>query len=217
MKRKRTRKIEIPKGITPEEFYLRFVPETYRKNVKNHDMSGYKGIDLDVQFNITGRNGGEYGLKVMDGTDVETSQGKVADPVLTYTFSSKHFEEAVEGKYPWLPLDMAFDPEAVQENFTPEQAHEEMEILRGIEGQADMRVRGNNGEVVDLRMNFHGATEPAVVFITTEGIVEEIREKKYTVMEAFMAGKVKVEGPVEFAMHVMALAPEDEEDEEEED
>ena len=43
-------------------------------------------------------------------------------------------------------------------------------------------------------------------------IVEEIQDKENTVMEAYMASKIKLDGPVEFAMHVMALAPEDEEE-----
>ncbi len=209
MKKTRTRKIEIPKGITPDEFFMRFVPETFQKNVKDYDMSGYHGINLDIQFNISGPGGGNYGLKMIDGTDVETCQGTIPGPALTYTFSSKHFGETVDGKISWFPLDIVFDPEALQDEFSPEQAHEEMDILEGIYGQADMRVAGETGDVAELRMNFHGKSDPAVIFNTNHIIVKEIQDNKYTVMEAFMAGKIKVDGPVEFAMHVMALAPED--------
>ena len=55
------RKIEIPKGITPEDFFMKFVPETYARESANIDMSGYEGFTLDVQFNITGEGGGEFG------------------------------------------------------------------------------------------------------------------------------------------------------------
>ena len=205
-------KIEIPKGITSEEFFMRFVPETYNKNVREYDMSGYKGFTLTAQINITGTDGGEYGINMTDGVKVETTKDKIKDPVLIYTFNSKHFRDAVDGEFPWIPLDMAFDPEAFQDGFTPEQSHEEMDILDGLVGQADIRVTRGAGEVVDVRINFHGGTEPYVIFNTTQKIVEEIKEKEYTVMEAFMASKIRVDGPVEFAMHVMALAPEEEEE-----
>ncbi len=207
--KKRTRRIDIPQGITSEEFFVRFVPETFRKNVTDYDMSPYHGINLDIQFNISGSSGGDYGLKMINCTEVETSQGTIPDPILTYTFTSKAFGDAVDGKLPWFPLDIVFDPEALKDEFSPDQAHEEMDILEGIFGQADIRVTGETGEVAELRMNFHGQTEPAVTFNTNHTIVKEIQDEKYTVMEGFMAGKIKVDGPVEFAMHVMALAPED--------
>ena len=210
--KEREKKIEIPKGITPEEFFLDFVPKTYNQNVKGYDMSGYQGFTLTGQIIITGSDGGEWGLQMTDGVKVETRKGKIKDPVVAWTLSSRHFREAADGEFPWLPLDMAFDPEAFQEGFTPEQAHEEMDILEGLFGQADIRVAQDSGEVVEVRLVFHGATEPAVIFNTTQKIVEEIRDEEYTVMEAFMASKIRVDGPVEFAMHVMALAPEEEED-----
>lgn len=208
----RKRKIAIPKDIKPEEFFLRFVPETYNGNVKNYDMSGYESMDLTVQFHITGPDGGEFGLRMLQGTKVETVRGGIPDPAIRYTFDGKHFQDAVNGMLPWIPVDMAFDPEALREGMTPLQAREETEILKGIHGQADIRVAMKSGGSVDARLNFHEGTQPAVVFHVTQRIVEEVKEKKYTVMEAFMASKIKVEGPVEFAMHVMALVPEDEDE-----
>src|SRR4030042_1111956 len=164
MKKERKKKIEIPKGITPEAFFMDFVPKTYNANVKDYDMSGYRGFTLTAQLIITGADGGEYGLKMTDGVKVETFKGKVPDPVVTYTLSSSNFREAADGDFPWLPLDMAFDPEAFQDGFSPEQAHEEMDILEGINGQADIRVSRDTGEVVEVRLNFHGHTEPFVIF-----------------------------------------------------
>ncbi len=206
------KKIEIPKGIEPEEFFMSFVPETYNENAKSYDMSGYKGFELAMQVNITGAKGGEFGIRMTDGVKVETFKGGIADPAVTYTFSVDYFREAIEGKLSWLPIDVAFDPEAFRDDLSPEQAREEMDILEGIEGQADIRVTMDTGKTAEVRLNFQGATEPSVIFNTTEKVVEEIESRENTVMEAFMASKIKVDGPVEFAMHVMALAPEDDED-----
>ncbi len=206
------KRIEIPKGIKPDEFFIDFIPKTYNKNVKDYDMSGYEGFSLIVQINITGEDGGTWAIKMNEGASVETFNGEVPNPAVTYTLSSKHFHDAVDGRFPWLPLEMAFDPEEFKDGFSPEQAHEEMDILGGLDGQADIRIVQESGEMVEGRLNFHGGTDPAVVFNTSQKIIEEIREREYTVMEAFMASKIRVDGPVEFAMHVMALAPEDEED-----
>jgi len=213
MKKERKRKIEIPKGITPDEFFMEFVPVTYNREAGKYDMSGYRGFSLAVQINISGDGGGEWGLKMTDGVKVETVRGGISDPAITYTFSSSHFRQAADGEFPWLPLDIAFDPEAFQDDLSPEQAHEEMDILENLFGQADIRVAQKNGQLVEARLNFHRETEPSVVFNTTQEIVEDIEDREYTVMEAFMASKIKVDGPVEFAMHVMALAPEDEDEE----
>ncbi len=58
-------------------------------------------------------------------------------------------------------------------------------------------------------MNFGGGSEPAVIFDVDHRTLAEIQKQERTVMEAFMAGKIKVQGPMEFAMQILALAPED--------
>ncbi len=211
--------IEIPKGITPREFFERFVPETFNRRVKAYDMSGYAGFTLNVQFCIDGPEpeGGKYGLRIIDGCRVETCIGPIDTPVITYSFAHNWFGEAVEGNLPWLPLKLAFDPQELRDTLSPEQAQEQMGILKGISGQAEVSLTTEKGAIASLRANFHQADDPAVVFRLTEPVVERIRAREITVMEAFMASLFKVEGPVEFAMHVMALAPDREEEEDDED
>ncbi len=214
MERKMSKtKIKIPEGIKPKEFFMEFVPKTYHENVKDMDMTEYNGFKIKVQFNITGTDGGEFGFKMMDGVKTETKNGQIDDPDVTLSFDQEYFYGAIKGKFPWIPLEIAFNPESLREEIPPSQAHEELDILEGINGQADIQVSMNDGSTAKLRSNFHGDTKPAVTFYVNEKIIKEIQDEKYTVMEAFMSSKMKVDGPVEFAMHVMALAPEKEDDE----
>lgn len=207
------KKVEIPRGITPREFFLHFVPETYAERVQNYDMSGYEGFTFRAQFTIQGPEGGEFALLMTDGTSVETCEGECSDALISYQISQSDFGNAVEGHLPWLPLGVFFEPEELRDFLNPTQAAEQLSIMKGIKGQTDVHLTMNNGATAELRANFQGETTPAVTFFFTEPIIDEIRAGEYTIMEAFMAGRFRLKGPVEFAMHVMALAP-DREDEE---
>lgn len=206
-------KVKIPKNITPEEFFLSFVPSTYNKRVNGYDMSSYKKLNWRLQFNIAGLDEGEFGIVMSGGNKLESFKGKIPDPQVTYSFDLKHFGEARDGQLPWVPLDAMCDPQALQDLLPPAQAEEQMAILKGTHGQAIVRVKRNDGAQTAVQINFHNASQPQVVFDVNQSVVEEIERKEKTVMEAFMAGKIKLQGPVEFAMHVMALIPEPEEEE----
>ncbi|MBI2059888.1 MAG: SCP2 sterol-binding domain-containing protein [Nitrospirae bacterium] len=206
-------KINVPKDITPLEFFTRFVPENFHRRVKDCDMTEYRPLNLTLQFRITDIPDGEFGVKVIEGTRIEAFHGKMPNPQITYEFPLGHFREAVEGKLPWVPLEMAYNPEALRKGLTSGQVREQMELIGGVKGQAVVSVKREDDRVVDVKMNFHGADEPAIVFNVTHKVVEGIEKNEYTVMEAFMAGKIKLAGPLEFAMHVMALIPEREEQE----
>ena len=207
-------KIEIPVGISPRAFFLEFVPEVYAREAKNVDMSAYQDLDLNIQFDISGDDGGVFGVNFRGGMEVLTSLGKLENADMTYSFDRAQFDDVVAGNFPWLSLDAAFDPEALRENLPPDQVDDEIDMLADIEGQADIQVERtaeSGGGTATVRVRFGTGAEPAVVFRTREGVAEEIRQGKCTVMEAFMASKIKVDGPMEFAMHVMALVPDREE------
>ncbi|MBI2890246.1 MAG: SCP2 sterol-binding domain-containing protein [Nitrospirae bacterium] len=206
-------KIPVPENISPCEFFTRFVPETFNSRVKDFDMSGYKPLSLDVQFDILDLPEGRFGVSVREGARIEAVQGEVSNPTVTYALSQAHFREAVEGQLPWVPLEMTYNPAALRKGLSPNQVKEQMDIMKGVKGQATVCVKRHDGRTVDAKLNFHGAVEPAVVFNVAQKVVEEIERNEYTVTEAFMAGKIKLQGPVEFAMHVMALIPEKEEEE----
>lgn len=208
-------KINVPKDISPREFFTRFVPETYNERVKACDMEGYGPLNMDLQFHITDTPEGDFGVKVTNGTRIEAFQGKIPNPQVTYEFPLGHFRDAVEGKLPWVPLEMTYNPDALRKGLSPGQVKEQLELIGGVNGQAVVCVKRNDGREVDVKINFHGAAEPAIVFKVNEKVVEGVERNEYTVMEAFMAGKIKLTGPLEFAMHVMALIPEREEDDEE--
>jgi hypothetical protein len=203
-------KIEIPRGISPHAFFLEFVPEVYAREAKEVDMSAYADLDLSIQFDIRGDGGGVFGVNFRRGSEVVTSQGALADADMTYSFDRAQFDDALAGKFPWISLDAAFDPEALRESLPPGQVDDEIDMLADIEGQADIRIERtaeSGGGTATVRVRFGRGAEPAVTFHTREQVAEEIRAGSYTVMEAFMASKIKVEGPMEFAMHVMALVP----------
>lgn len=87
--------ITPPDGITPEEYYLTWLP---KQATANPDAAAkLKGIETTIQFEITGENGGEFYLKLKD-CQISTHKGTVDSPELTVKQSVEVWREINAGK-----------------------------------------------------------------------------------------------------------------------
>lgn len=68
-----------PDDISPEEFFVRWVPEAVAGDPARRERLGAKPVD--IEFELEGQGGGLFGVHIADGS-VTGSVGPLADPQL---------------------------------------------------------------------------------------------------------------------------------------
>ncbi len=96
-------KPQPPEGITPEEYYLKWIPEQATANPEEAAKAA-AGIEAIIQFVLTGDEGGDYYLEFTGG-GMTTHKGKHDSPRLTITQSVQDWRDINSGK---LNPQMAF-------------------------------------------------------------------------------------------------------------
>ena len=91
-----------PEDITPDDFYLKWIPEQASSNPDQ--MAKTKDIDAVIQVVLTGEGGGEYYMELAGG-EMKTAKGKADAPKLTITQSVEDWREINSGR---LNPQMAF-------------------------------------------------------------------------------------------------------------
>jgi putative sterol carrier protein len=97
-----TERPKPPEDITPDDFYLKWLPE---QAAANPDQAAkIKDINAVIQFVITGEGGGEYYMELAGG-EFKIDKGKADAPKLTITQSVADWKEINAGR---LNPQMAF-------------------------------------------------------------------------------------------------------------
>ena len=91
-----------PEGITPDDFYLKWIPE---QAMANPDQTAkIKDINTVIQVVLTGEGGGDYYMELTGGA-IKTGKGKADSPKLTITQAVEDWREITAGR---LNPQMAF-------------------------------------------------------------------------------------------------------------
>ena len=91
-----------PEDITPDDFYLKWVPEQAAANPDQ--MTKIKDINAVIQVVLTGERGGEYYMELVGG-QMKTAKGKADSPKMTITQAVGDWREINAGR---LNPQMAF-------------------------------------------------------------------------------------------------------------
>jgi len=137
---------EIPKGIKPKEFFSKFLPEAFNTSVSDMDLSGYKGINFTMEFDVTGPEGGTYGLTLTDGDKLEVTQGSLEGAMLSIKMTDKVFMDGVSGNIPEFPIeDFLTSPQVMVTGLPPEEAKQRINDLKDITGMLEVEAQRGEG------------------------------------------------------------------------
>lgn len=197
--------MEIPKGIKPKEFFGEFLPEAFKAGVGDMDVSGYKGINFTMEFDVTGPDGGTYGLTLTDGDKLEVKEGKLDGAMLTIDMSDKVFMDGLSGKIPEFPMeDFLANPQLLVTSLPPEEAKQRIGNLKGIKGMMQSEAQRGD-EVIELNIKFNGVADPSCKIIGDIDTLMAIMKGELNPVQAFMSGKYKITGSLPFAMQLQRI------------
>ena len=177
--------------VTPEQFFEQLLPAGFAAQ-KAEGASVPQ--DFTMQYHLTGDGGGDWHVAIKDGT-LTTKKGS-ADAVLTFTLSIDDFRDAVLGRNGAAPALLL----PASRPGRPDNSGR-AKTLKGTIAQELSR----EGDPFKLEMTFNGAATPRTILKMKLADFIAMQEGKLNGQEAFMTGRLRIEGDMAFMMQVAAL------------
>jgi len=178
--------------ITPTQFFEQVVPEGFAADQANAPQD-----DATLCYVVTGDGGGEWTLKITGG-QMTVERGK-GEALVTYTVSAKDATDAINARNGASPA-LLVPPRR------PGQRAGAGAAVKALRGTVEQNLTRPEGEPFKLEICFNGAAAPRTKLTVALADQLAMSEGKMNPQEAFMTGKLKVEGDMGFMMQVgMAL------------
>ena len=179
--------------ITPAHFFETLVPEGFAADAPENAPQD----DASLQYIVTGDGGGEWTIKI-EGGKMTVTRGK-NDALVTYTIAAKDATDAINSQNGAAPT-LLIPP---RRPGRPGAAA----AVKALRGTMALNLTRPGGEPFKLEMSFNGAATPRTTMTIAMADYIAMGEGKLNGQEAFMTGKLRVEGDMGFMMQVgMATA-----------
>ena len=181
-----------PESMTPEQFFEHFLPAGFEA-----EKGGGATVpqDFSMQYHITGPGGGDWHVEIKDGK-MSTRKGS-ADAVLTFKLSIDDFLDAVLSRNGAAPAVLL----PANRPGRPDNSGR----VKTIKGTIAQELARESGDPFKLEMMFNGAAAPRTVLKMKLADFVAMQEGRLNGQEAFMTGRLRIEGDMAFMMQVAAL------------
>lgn len=182
---------QLPDSVTPAQFFEELMPMGFAAQPQE---GGNTPRDFKIQFRLTGDGGGDWTVEVKDGK--MTGAKGLSDANLTVTLSENDWRDAVLGRNgASLGLIIPQPRPGRPDNSARAMA------LKGTMGLDLAR----EGDPFKVEMCFNNSATPRTVLKMKLQEYLDMQTGKLNGQEAFMTGKIKVEGDMGFLMQIAAL------------
>ncbi len=181
-----------PESVTPDQFFEQLLPAGF---AAQRESGATVPQDFTMQYHITGEGGGDWHVTIKDGA-LTTKKG-TDEAVLTFTLSIDDFLDAILSRNGAAPAILL----PASRPGRPDNSGR-AKMLKGTIAQELSR---ESGEPFKLEMTFNGAATPRTVLKIKLADFVAMQEGKLNGQEAFMTGRLRIEGDMAFMMQVAAL------------
>jgi len=181
-----------PENVTPEQFFEQLLPAGFEAQ-----KEGGAAVpqDFSMQYHVTGSGGGDWHVEIKDGK-MTTKKGK-ADAVLTFTVSIEDFLDAIQSRNGAAPAVLL----PANRPGRPDNSGR----AKTLKGTIAQELSREGADPFKLEMTFNGAAMPRTVLKMKLADFVAMQEGRLNGQEAFMTGRLRVEGDMAFMMQVAAL------------
>ncbi|HLY37832.1 MAG TPA: SCP2 sterol-binding domain-containing protein [Candidatus Binatia bacterium] len=181
-----------PENVTPEQFFAELLPAGFLAQKESGIPTPQ---DFTIRYHLTGAGGGEWHVTIKDGKMATRKGGGEAN--LAFTLSVDDWRDAVlgrDGASLAVILPQA-RPGRPDNSARAKQLKGTMAVELAREGKDPMRVE----------MTFSDAATPRTGMKVKVADYVAMQEGRMNGQEAFMTGKIKIEGDMGFLMQIAAL------------
>jgi len=184
--------MEVKEDITAREYFEEIVPKIFEEQMSSTTVLGMEGTEFSIQFDIVGGEKQTYGLVIKDARELEVVAGPAKDPVVRVELSEDVWRAAVTGKLEGA-VDMFTDMGQMADRSRLDQ-------IKTLSGALTLDLSRPDGTSVSVKVSFNGAESPGTTFKASLEDYAAIAKGELAGVNAFMSGKLKIEGDMPFAM-----------------
>jgi len=183
----------VSEDVTPDQFFQQLLPMGFQAQ---REAGGAVPGDITMQYNLTGPGGGEWAVTIKDG-QMSTVKGKHDAPVMTFTLPVGDWRDAVLGQNgATIALLIPQNKPGRPDNSGR---------VKQMKGTVAQELARESGDPFKIEMCFNGAATPRTVLKMKLADAVAMQEGRLNGQEAFMTGRLRIEGDMAFMMQVAAL------------
>jgi hypothetical protein len=181
-----------PENVTPEQFFEQLLPAGFEVQ-----KEGGAAVpqDFSMQYHVTGAGGGDWHVDIKDGK-MTTKKGE-ADAVLAFTVSIEDFLDAIQSRNGAAPAVLL----PASRPGRPDNSGR----AKTLKGTIAQELSREGADPFKLEMTFNGAATPRTVLKMKLADFVAMQDGRLNGQEAFMTGRLRIEGDMAFMMQVAAL------------
>lgn len=203
---------------SPTEFYTKRIPEQFNRSFAQQgeqaqtDAEAQRifeemgGVTTSIRVRVDGEGGGDFALDIRDGQMTAAARCAV-DPFVTIRHDVKDLKVLIrESGDSALGFLAGLAGRGGEMRLTLSRIKD----LESLKGTARLEVTGEAGFCVDTHFgNEPLPDEPHCIIRVDEEVYRELRDGSMPAQEAFMSGKIAIEGDMQMAMELAltALSP----------
>jgi hypothetical protein len=183
---------QVPENVTPEQFFEQLLPAGF---AAQKEGGATVPQDFTMQYVVTGDGGGDWHVEIKDGA-MSTRKGR-ADAVITFTISVNDFRDAILSRNGAAPAILL----PANRPGRPDNSGR----VKTLKGTIAQELAREGGDPFKLELTFNGAPTPRTTVKMKLPDFVAMQEGKLNGQEAFMTGRLRIEGDMAFMMQVAAL------------
>lgn len=181
----------LPEDVTPSQFFEELMPMGFAAQVEG---GGTKPGDILLKYVLTGAGGGSWLVEIKDGK--MTAQKGDGEAVITTTVSADDWRDAALGRNGASLVLIIPQQKPGRPDNTPR--------VKQLKGTMALEL-SRDGDPFRVEVCFNGAAAPRTIMKVKLPDYVDMQTGKLNGQEAFMTGKLKVEGDLAFLMQIAAL------------
>jgi hypothetical protein len=181
-----------PETMTPEQFFEQLLPAGF---AAQKESGASVPQDFTMQYHVAGDGGGDWHVTIKDG--IMTTKRGADEAALTFRLALGDFLDAVLSRNGAAPSILL----PASRPGRPDNSGR----AKMLKGTISQELSREAGEPFVLEMTFNGAAAPRTVLKMKLVDFVAMQEGRLNGQEAFMTGRLRIEGDMAFMMQVAAL------------
>lgn len=183
---------EASADVTPEQFFKELLPAGYEDQKK-------QGVpvpqDFHIQYHLTGDGGGDWHVTINEGA-LDAQPGN-ADANVTITMSVDDWRDALLSRN-------GANPSLILPGNRPGRPDNSARVKQ-VRGTLVQELAREGGDPFKVQLTFNNADAPKTILKLKIADAIALQEGRLNAQEAFMTGKIRVEGDMAFMMQIAAV------------